>query len=80
MIKIFYQARQSLFLGVAFSGVDKWSLLDKRDPLVAQHYYAIQDPSMTIVYGDHLAFRCTMVNLGLYARLMLCICFFFIRI
>ena len=46
------------------AGRDQWSLLDKRDPLVAQHYYPIQDPSMTLVYGDQLAFRCTMVNLG----------------
>ena len=46
------------------AGRDQWSLLDKRDPLIAQHYYPIQDPSMTLVYGDQLAFRCTMVNLG----------------
>ena len=46
------------------AGKDQWSLLDKRDPMKGQHYYPIQDPSMTLVYGDQLAFRCTMVNLG----------------
>ena len=46
------------------AGQDQWSLLDKRDPMKGQHYYPIQDPSMTLVYGDQLAYRCTMVNLG----------------
>lgn len=42
-------------------GVDKWTLLGKRDPLTPQMFYPVFDTS-PIKQGDILAARCTMDN------------------
>ena len=39
------------------AGRDQWTLLDKRNPTKAQHYYPIQDPTTVLRYGDTMAFR-----------------------
>jgi len=46
------------------AGRDQWTLLDKRNPTKAQHFYPLQDPTTVLRYGDTMAFRCTMVNLS----------------
>eukprot|EP00096_Caligus_rogercresseyi_P010269 TRINITY_DN3684_c0_g1_i1.p1 TRINITY_DN3684_c0_g1~~TRINITY_DN3684_c0_g1_i1.p1 ORF type:complete len:342 (+),score=77.47 TRINITY_DN3684_c0_g1_i1:37-1062(+) len=39
-----------------------WSLIGKKSPQVAQMFYPVEDPNMTITADDILAARCTMVN------------------
>ena len=42
------------------AGEDQWTLIDKRDPLKGQHFYPIQDPNLTLRYGDTMAYRYTL--------------------
>ena len=44
------------------AGRDQWTLLDKRNPTKAQHYYPIQDPTTVLRYGDTMAFRYVQVR------------------
>ena len=42
------------------AGEDRWTLIDKRDPLKGQHFYPIQDPDLILRYGDTMAYRYTL--------------------
>lgn len=43
-------------------GVQRWTLLGKRDPMRPQMFYPVADDNVTVEYGDTLAARCTMVS------------------
>lgn len=47
--------------GWKVSGNDKWDLIGKRDPQLPQMFYPVENKSLTISSGDHIASRCTMV-------------------